>query len=221
MSGSCDISKDSISKDIIKEIEEKGVLVIPLKKELIDDHLSLKACQQYSSSEYKDNLVILDTGSLKLMMPYYNLEKLRSVEGFKNAKYVSPLAGGNGNSMRFFAIAPYNSKMKVKKIQNLFCAGEKTGLIGHTEAILTGALAGYNAYKKLKNEKLLELPRTICSGETIYYTCNKVKTKTGLTKKYTASGSVLFIHLQKKQLYIIDKEKIKNNIEKLKLENIF
>ena len=38
--------------------------------------------------------------------------------------------------------------MKVIDVDNLFCAGEKAGLfIGHTEAMITGALAGYNAIK--------------------------------------------------------------------------
>ena len=41
------------------------------------------------------------------------------------------------------AITERDEYMKVKGVGNLFCAGEKAGpFIGHTEAIVTGSLAG-------------------------------------------------------------------------------
>ena len=39
----------------------------------------MKACQQYALDAYADNIVLLDTGSAKLMTPYYPLEELRMI----------------------------------------------------------------------------------------------------------------------------------------------
>ncbi len=221
MSGSCKLLKESLSSDIITELNNKGIAIIPLSKKFIEDHLDIKACQQYALKEYKENLILLDTGQAKLMVPYYNLKKLREIKGFENARYIDPYTGGIGNSMRFFDIAPHENTLKVKEIKNLLCAGEKAGLVGHTEAIMTGILAGYNAIKLLKGEDLLELSRKIMIGEAIAYTNENLNTKKGLSKKYTVSGSILFDHLKCLGLYKIDSNLINKNIKKQGLENIF
>lgn len=71
----------------------------------------------------------------KLMTTYYPLEKLRKIKGLEHAKYVDPYAGSKGNSIRYLSVAPRTNDMKVNNINNLFCAGEKSGLfVGHTEA---------------------------------------------------------------------------------------
>ena len=41
--------------------------------------------------------------------------------------------------------------------------------IGHTEAVVTGTLAGYNAVKYARNEELLILPDTLAVGNIISY----------------------------------------------------
>lgn len=69
------------------------------------------------------------------MTTYYPLKKLRKIEGLENAKYVDPYAGSKGNSIRYLSVAPRTNDLKVKGVDNLFCAGEKSGLfVGHTEA---------------------------------------------------------------------------------------
>jgi hypothetical protein len=221
ISGSCKLLKDSIAPNIINKLNKKGVVIVPLPQDLKENHLSIKACQQYALNAYKDNLVLLDTGCVKLMTPYYELSKLRKIKGFENARYLDPYSGGNGNSIRFLAIAPYDNTLKVQGVDNLFCVGEKTGLIGHAEAIMTGILAGYNAVKLYNNEELLIIPRSCCIGEAIAYTNEQLNTEYGLTKKYTVSGSVLFEHLKEKKLYTINIKKIEKRITRLKLENIF
>lgn len=70
MSGSCKLYKESLSKETQKVLNEKGVAVIPLPKDLIEDHLDKKACQQYALLQFKDNIILLDTGHAKLMTPY-------------------------------------------------------------------------------------------------------------------------------------------------------
>lgn len=221
MSGSCKILKESLSNDLVNKLEEKGKLIIPLDNKNIEDHLNIKACQQYALKEFKDNLILLDTGCVKMMSPYYSLDKLRSIKGFENARYLDPYSGGNGNSMRFFAIAPHDTTLKVKGVDNLFCAGEKVFLVGHTEAIMTGFLAGYNAVKLINNSELLVISRETCIGEAIAFSNEMLNAIDGLKYKYTLSGSVLFERIKKLNLYTIDSVKIKNKIKKLKIENIF
>ena len=86
-------------------------------------------------------------GRVKLMTTHVPLQQLRQVRGLENVRYADPYAGTVGNSMRYAALAPRDDAMQVQGgVDNLFCSGEKAGLlVGHTEAIVTGALAGHNA----------------------------------------------------------------------------
>ncbi|WP_084281310.1 FAD-dependent oxidoreductase [Alkaliphilus transvaalensis] len=94
-SGSCKLSKESLSKEIVKELNEKGLYIIPVPKEEINnDKLDMKVCQQYALKDYAENLILLDTGHAKLMAPFYPLDKLRKFPGLENAKYEDPYAGG-------------------------------------------------------------------------------------------------------------------------------
>lgn len=222
MSGSCKLYKESLSDEIVDELNTKGVAVIPIPDELIEDHLDIKACQQYALKEFKKNVILLDTGHAKLMTPFYSIEKLSLIPGFENARYEDPYSGGKGNSMRFFAMAPRDNTLKVEGINNLFCAGEKAGLlVGHTEAIITGTLAGYNSIKFCQGENLLEIPRELAIGEAIAYVEEQMKTEEGLGKKYTFSGSVLFDRMKNLGLYTTNIHEIENKVEELGLKNIF
>ncbi len=148
-SGSCKLAKDSLSEEVVKELDEKGVVVLKVPSEDINlDKLKLKVCQQYALKEFAENIILLDTGHAKLMTSYYPLNKLRKIKGLEHAKYVDPYAGGKGNSIRYLSVAPRSDDMRVKGLDNLFVGGEKAGLfVGHTEAITTGSLAGHNAVR--------------------------------------------------------------------------
>lgn len=222
MSGSCKLYKESLSKEIVDELNEKGVVVVPLPEELIENHLSMKACQQYALKEFAENVVLLDTGHAKLMTPFYTLEKLHKITGFENARYEDPYAGGKGNSMRYFAMAPRDNALKVEGVDNLFCAGEKAGLlVGHTEAIVTGVLAGFNSVKYANGGEMLELPRETAIGEAIAYVKERMETEEGLGKKYTFSGSVLFERMKELGLYETDADTVQKRIEELGLAGVF
>ncbi|MEN6566894.1 MAG: FAD-dependent oxidoreductase [Veillonellales bacterium] len=147
MSGSCKLNKDSLSQEIRDQLESSGVVVIPLPKNLQrNDCLGKKACSQYAVPEYAANLVLLDTGHAKLMTSFFPLDELRTIPGLERARYEDPYAGGIGNSMRYLGIAPCNNTLQIDGIDNLFCGGEKSAiLVGHTEAVVTGLLAGNNA----------------------------------------------------------------------------
>ena len=222
-SGSCKLFKESLSREIVDTLNRKGLVIVPLPASLRKGaKLSLKACQQYALPEFADNLILLDTGHAKLMTPFFPLEALRQVPGFENARYEDPYAGGLGNSVRYLGMAPRDDSLKVKGVENLFCAGEKAGLlVGHTEAIVTGTLAGYNAVKGIRKEKLLILPESLSVGDAIPYVRTMMETEEGLGYKYTFSGSVYFDRMKQKGLYSVDRKKIQERVDKAGMTGIF
>lgn len=224
MSGSCKLHKDSLSKDIVEKLDKTGVAIIPIPEHLRKSvkSLSEKCCQQYALIEFAENIILLDTGHAKLMTSYYPLEVLRQVPGFENARFEDPYAGGIGNSMRYLGMLPRNDALKVEGLANVFCGGEKAGLlVGHTEAIVTGTLAGHNAARTALGLEPLVLPRTLAVGDAIAYVREAMQHKEGLTKKYTFSGSVYFEHMKKQNLYTLDLDAIRDRVEKAGLTGVF
>lgn len=222
-SGSCKLAKESLSDSIRHELDEKGVVVLKIPKEDINyDKLKSKVCQQYALKEFAENIILLDTGHAKLMTTYYPLEKLRKIEGLEHAKYVDPYAGSKGNSIRYLSVAPRTNDLKVIGVDNLFCAGEKSGLfVGHTEAICTGTLAGHNAVRLAMGLSLLILPTSIAIGDIISYENNQSKTSEGKKKRYTFAGSIYFNRMKELGLYSMDIKEIRKKIARLNLDGIF
>ena len=225
MSGSCKLAKESLSSDIVDELEKKGCALVPVPADVKEDInlLGKKACQQYVIKDYIDNLVLLDTGPVKLMTPFFPLENLRRIPGMEKARYEDPLAGGKGNSMRYFGFANCEETLRaIGKVNNLFCAGEKSGaMVGHTEAIVTGSLAGHNAVRYTIGEKLLELPESLSVGDFVNSTIKKMKKPEGRIYKYTFSGSVYFERMKEKNLYSINNKEISERVKKSGLQGIF
>lgn len=223
MSGSCKLLKESLSDEIHKTLNDKGVAIVPIPEKLRHSEiLSTKACQQYALKEFADNVVLLDTGHAKLMTPFFDIKQLRLIPGFENARFEDPYSGGRGNSIRYLAISPRNNYLKVDGVDNLFCAGEKSGLfVGHTEAIITGYLAGHNSVKLACNIDLLQIPTSTAIGEAISYVGKQMRTDEGKKHKYTFSGSILFEHIKSKDLYTIDNNVIEDRIKKANIYKIF
>jgi len=223
MSGSCKLLKESLSDEIQDKLNKTGVALIPVPPAQIQKgKFAKKACQQYALPEFEENLILLDTGHAKLMTPYYPLETLREIPGCENARYEDPYAGSLGNSIRYFGMAPRDDTLKVKGVENLFCAGEKAGLlVGHTEAICTGTLAGYNAVKYVRKEKLLIMPITLAIGDAIQYVRTQMQTEAGMGLKYTFSGSVYFERMQQRGLYSTDTGQIEDRVRKAGMSEIF
>lgn len=224
ISGSCKLYKGSLAPEVLQELESKGVASLTLpahlsgKKEL----LKRKACQQYNLEEYAAKVILLDTGQAKLMSPFFPLEDLRQVEGLENARYEDPYAGGVGNSIRFLAMVPREDTMRVKFLDNVFCAGEKAGpLVGHTEAICTGILAGHNAVRYLANRELLVLSPRLAVGDFIAYSRQQVEKGDGLYQAFTFSGSVYWDRMQQLGLYTTDHRIIGERVAAAGLLNIF
>lgn len=222
-SGSCEIPKDSLSDDIVRKLDEKGVVVLKIPAEDVNPKkLKIKVCQQYALDQFAENLVLLDTGHIKLMSPFYPIEKLRKIQGLEKVRFMDPYSGGKGNSIRYLAAAPRTNELKVIGVDNLFCAGEKSGFfIGHTEAICTGSLAGHNAVRFSLNIPLLNLPNSTAIGDIIYYSNYRLTTSDGKKIRHTFSGAEYFERMKSLGLYSTDNEDIKNRIETLGLSNVF
>lgn len=225
MSGSCKLGKKSIDPDIVAELEQNGVALVKVPEKLREDSsiLTQKACQQYAIEDFVENLVLLDTGPVKLMTPFFPLSELRKIPGMENARFEDPLAGGIGNSMRYFGFADCAKTLKtIGEVDNLFCAGEKAGaMVGHTEAIVTGSLAAYNAVAHFLGKALLTLPDSLAIGDFINSTVEKMKQPEGRMYKYTFSGSIYFDRMKEKGLYSIDQKEIEQRVEKTQLKGIF
>ncbi len=223
MSGSCKLFKESLSKEIQDELNSKGVAVIPIPQHLRKSGvLAKKACQQYALPEFEQNVILLDTGHAKLMTPYYPLHNLRQIPGFEDARFEDPYAGGRANSMRYMAVSYRDNHLKVEGVENLFCGGEKAGLlVGHTEAIVTGYLAGANAVRYAAGKELIEIPTTLAIGDAIDYVGKQMRTEDGIKFKYTFSGSVYFKRMQELGLYTTDVAAIKDRVKKAGVEGVY
>ena len=222
-SGSCKLNKDSLSPELVEELNRVGVVVLPVPIEDINESkLEMKVCQQYALKEYAENIVLLDTGHAKLMAPFYPLEKLRKIKGLEYARYEDPYSGGIGNSIRYLSIAPRDNNMKVENLENMLCAGEKSGLfVGHTEAIVTGSLAGHNSVRIIKGMPLLEIPVNLAIGDLIAYANEMIHTEEGLKTRYTFAGSGYFSRMKELDLYTTDTKVLEKKISRMNLNNIF
>jgi hypothetical protein len=224
MSGSCKLHKDSLAAAVKEKLERTGVCVIAVPSHLQKsmESLSQKACQQYALREFAENIVLLDTGHAKLMTAFYPLDMLRQIPGCANARFEDPYAGGIGNSMRYFGMLPRDNALQVEGLSNVFCAGEKAGLlVGHTEAIVTGTLAGHNAARSAVGLESLIIPESLACGDAIAHVNETMKTKEGLTKKYTFSGSEYFVRMREKNLYTTNSSTITDRVAQAGMRGIF
>jgi len=223
MSGSCKLLKESLDPQIVATLDKKGVAVVPLPaSKQLKGKLALKCCQQYAIPEFEQNIVLLNTGHAKLMTPYFPLDLLREVPGFENARYEDPYAGGLGNSIRYIGMAPRDNALKVEGLENLYCAGEKAGLlVGHTEAICTGVLAGFNAVKSARREKPLLIPDSLAVGDAISFVRSQMREEGILSLKYTFSGSVYFERMKTKGFYTTDRKQVEQRVGAAGLSMVF
>ena len=224
MSGSCELIRESLAADVIEEMSRTGMSMRPIP-EFEDDgsgKLEIKACQQYTQAEYKTNVIVLDTGGAKLMTPYFPLSLLRQVRGFENVRFADPYGGSFGNSIRYINMAPRNDALKIDGLDNVFCAGEKAGLlVGHTEAVVTGTLAGFNAARHAEGKEPLIVPDTLLVGDAVTHVREQMQTEKGLGMKFTFSGSYFFERMKQRGSYLTDVAEIRRRVAATGLANVF
>jgi hypothetical protein len=226
LSGSCKLEKASLSPELQEHLNRDGFAVIPLPPELIrKGKLSEKVCQQYALEEFAENLILIDTGQAKLMTSSFNLEEMRSIHGFEKAKFLDPYAGGQSNSVRYMETAQCGRALLAEGFGNLFAGGEKSGFyVGHTEAITTGSLAGYNAARQTAGsdyDGLLQLPESLACGELIRYAQAALSEEDGLYRRFTFAGGEFFGHMKSRGLYSVSPEEIKHRVREAGLYNVY
>ena len=91
----------------------------------------------------------------------------------------------------------------------------------HTEAIVTGTLAGHNAVRHAAGVPLLRLPTETAVGDFIAYSGEAMKTDEGKMKKYTFSGSVYFERMQTLDLYTTDIALIQQRVARAGVAGVF
>lgn len=215
-SGSCKLEKSSLSPEIVSTLNDEGFAIIPLPQEMVsEEKLNSKVCRQYALKPFAENIILIDTGFAKMMTPYFPLEQLRRVRGFERVRYIEPLAGGKGNSIRYLAVTERDEYMRVNGVENLFCAGEKSGaFVGHTEAISTGNLAGANAGRFALKKTLITLPKTTAIGALLAQNSPEKGT-------ITFAGGEFFEEMKRFGLYTLDRGQIRERIKEAGLLNIY
>lgn len=214
-SGSCKLEKRTLSKKLQKKLNKDGFVVVPLPEKLINrNKLKEKVCQQYALDVFAENIILIDTGHAKLMTPFFDLQSLRQIEGMENVRFVDPYGGGKGNSLRYMCVGERDDYMRAKGLENLFLGGEKCGFfVGHTEAISTGSLAGFNAVMAAQGKSLLRLPRTMAIGEILALGQEALEGEDGLKRRFTFAGGEFFQRMKEKGLYRMEGKEIRKIVE--------
>ncbi len=218
--------KESLDKGLVQELEEKGMLLIPLPPELVRGE---QAKTQSLTISHKqgggliENICIMDAGLAKVvLLQWLTLEEWRTVKGFERARLVDPYAGGPGNSLRFMAMAPHDNTLQVTGVPNLFCAGEKAGqIVGLTEAAVTGVLAGHNAVRRSVGKPCLELPRSVCVGDFIAHIPEHMASEAGRFKRIAFAHGSFWERMQTTEEYSTDAPKIHGWVDRAGLTGVF
>lgn len=112
--------------------------------------------------------------------------------------------------------------MQAEGVQNLFCGGEKGApLIGHTEAVVTGAVAGHNAVCFAEGRLQLVLPDTLAVGLIISHSHEQFIRQQQYGERYTFSGGSFFELMKGKDLYSTNIDVITQRVAKENLTGIF
>ena len=84
------------------------------------------------------------------------LEGLRSIEGFENAKMFRP---GYAVEYDYFPPTQLKHSLETKLVENLFFSGQINGTTGYEEAAGQGIMAGINAHQKINDKEPFVLSR--------------------------------------------------------------
>lgn len=94
-------------------------------------------------------------------------ELIHSVPGLENANIVR--YGVMHRNTFINSPQVLNATLNTRKRENLFFAGQITGVEGYTESIATGLLAGLNIARQLEGKELIELPQETMLGALCNY----------------------------------------------------
>ena len=93
--------------------------------------------------------------------------------------------------------------------------------VGHTEAITTGSLAGYNASRYAEGGEMLELPEQLAVGDIIKFADEALNDEDCLARRFTFAGGEYFERMKEKDLYTCNVRKIRKKVKELGLVNVY
>jgi tRNA uridine 5-carboxymethylaminomethyl modification enzyme len=113
--------------------------------------------QLFIEPEGRNTVEMYVNGFSSSLPDYIQVEALKKIKGFKNAKIFRP---GYAIEYDFFPPTQLKQTLETKRIENLFFAGQINGTTGYEEAAAQGLMAGINAYLKINNKKEFVLGRS-------------------------------------------------------------
>lgn len=208
LSRSLSFVKESLSADLVGEIEKSGYLLIPLPEKEGDGPKYLRA---------------VDNGYVKVSrVPQVSLEEIRRLPGLENARLTDPLSGGVASLIRNLALASRDNSMKVQGVDNLYCAGDKAGPKGELSPVIAqGLLAGHNAVRFCQGKESLVLPRTTALGDFIAFEAEQVAFGQELGRGFSFEAGPYFQRMKQIGLYSTSPKEIRDRVEKAGLVDLF
>ncbi len=209
--------KESLDPSLIEQLEREGVVLVPLPPHLLDPAKfeSIGATWNVRKA-FMENLCMVDNGYAKVRIQMYmKLKDLHQIKGLERAKMIDPLSGGVFNHIKGFDESPIDPSLKIKGVDNLFAAGEKTGLAGVAPAAITGAIAGHNALRKAAGKEYLAIPASITIGDFMDYCLKKWEVEPAESKSQLNFRCIAYSDRMKELgLYSTDREEVRKRVEK-------
>jgi Glucose inhibited division protein A len=186
ISSACSFYDDSVDPKLLQTLKQNGSWKMDVPQEVRDSvKLGLSTNLPFDPSHIS-TLKMTYPGFFKANgMVYMPLEDVRKIPGLENARFSDPLGGSRGNAVRFISMAPRENSMRVFGFSNLFVGGEKSGpLVGIQEAVVSGALAGYNAARAAFGKDPLTLPPELVLGDFFAFIQERMQSERGLMEVY-------------------------------------
>jgi tRNA uridine 5-carboxymethylaminomethyl modification enzyme len=138
-------------------IEGRGPRYCPSIEDKINRFAERDRHQIFVEPEGWNTVEIYVNGFSTSLPEDVQIQALRSIEGFENARIFRP---GYAIEYDYFPPTQLKHTLETKLISNLFFAGQINGTTGYEEAACQGIMAGINAHQKTRNLEPLILSRS-------------------------------------------------------------
>lgn len=138
-------------------IDGVGPRYCPSIEDKIDRFSDKDSHQLFVEPEGWNTIEYYINGFSSSLPDYIQLEALRKIEGFENAKIFRP---GYAIEYDYFPPEQLYHTLETKLIRNLYFAGQINGTTGYEEAAAQGLMAGINAHHNINDREAIVLKRS-------------------------------------------------------------